>query len=295
MIRGVFGILEGRNTVDGAGVRLYRVFGSPSTVQLTDPFLLLDFFGSADPREYIVGFPWHPHRGIETVTLLYEGKVEHEDSTGNKGVIYPGQVQWMTAGSGIFHQEMPKPLEGVEVAKYNQNPLSVRGLQLWINLPAKKKMTEPTYRNINSIPKETFDFGELSVLSGEYRGLQGPVNVKSDVEPTYFDVNLDGEFKMNVKDGYTVLAFVVDGKAKFSPNSPEVEKGNLVIYDRRGDEIDISGKARFIILSGRPLEEPVAWYGPIVMNTEDEIMEALSDLRKGTFIKNKEVRIEDYY
>ena len=294
MIRGIFGILEGRYTIDGAGVRLYRVFGSPSTVQLTDPFLLLDFFGSQDPKDYIVGFPWHPHRGIETVTLLYEGKVEHEDSLGNKGVIYPGQVQWMTAGSGIFHQEMPKPLEGVEIAKYNQNPLSVRGLQLWINLPAKKKMTEPTYRNIKSLPKERFDFGEISVLAGEYKGLQGPVNVKSDVDFTYFDVNLDGEFRMNVKDGYTVLAFVVDGKARFAPNSPEIGKGNLVIYDRRGDEIVIKGKARFIMLSGRPLEEPVAWYGPIVMNTEDEIIEALQDLRRGTFIRHKEVRIEDY-
>lgn len=294
MIRGIYGILEGKETVDGAGVKLYRVFGGPMTVQFTDPFLLLDFFGSANPKDYIVGFPWHPHRGIETVTLLYEGKVEHEDSEGNKGTLYPGQVQWMTAGSGIFHQEIPKPLEGIEVAKYSQNPLSVKGLQLWINLPSYKKMTEPIYRNIKAIPKEKYDFGEVSVLSGEYKGFEGPVRVKSDVDPMYLDVNLDGEFRLNVKDGYTVLAFVVDGKARFSPNTPEIERGNLVIFDRHGDEIVIKGKARFIILSGKPLDEPVAWYGPIVMNTEDQILEALSDLRKGTFVKHKQVNIEDY-
>ncbi|MBB5254642.1 pirin family protein [Sulfurisphaera ohwakuensis] len=294
MIRGIYGILEGKRTVDGAGVKLYRVFGGPTTVQLTDPFLLLDFFGSANPEDYIVGFPWHPHRGIETVTLLYEGKVEHEDSEGNKGVIYPGQVQWMTAGSGIFHQEMPKPLEGVEIAKYNQNPLSVKGLQLWINLPSYKKMTEPTYRNIKSLPKERFDFGKVSILVGEYKGIEGPIRVKSDVDPLYLDVNLDGEFHLSVKNGYTVLAFVVDGKAKFSPNVPEIDKGNLVIFNREGDEIVVKGKARFIILSGKPLEEPVAWYGPIVMNTEDQILEALADLRRGTFVRHKQVNIEDY-
>ncbi|BFH72805.1 pirin family protein [Sulfurisphaera javensis] len=294
MIRGIYGILKGRETIDGAGVKLYRVFGGSTTVQLTDPFLLLDFFGSVNPEDYIVGFPWHPHRGIETVTLLYEGKVEHEDSEGNKGVIYPGQVQWMTAGSGIFHQEMPKPLEGIEVAKYNQNPLSVKGLQLWINLPSYKKMTEPTYRNIKSLPKERFDFGEITILAGEYKGIEGPVRVKSDVDPMYLDVNLDGEFRLNVKNGYTALAFVVDGKAKFSPNVPEIEKGNLVIFNREGEEIVVKGKARFIILSGKPLEEPVAWYGPIVMNTEDQILEALADLRRGRFIRHKQVNIEDY-
>ncbi|QXJ29156.1 Pirin [Saccharolobus shibatae B12] len=292
MIRGIDGIIKGRNTMDGAGVKLYRVFGGPDTVDLTDPFLLLDFFGSNKVEEYINGFPWHPHRGIETVTLLFEGKVEHQDSLGNKGTIYPGQVQWMTAGSGIFHQEMPKPLEGTEIPKYNQDPFLVRGLQLWINLPSYKKMTQPVYRDVKSIPKEKFDFGEVSVLAGEFAGIEGPVKVKSDVDPAYIHVKLNGDMKLKVKEGYTVLAYVVDGSAKFAPNSPEIGKGNLVIFTREGDEVKISGNASFIVLSGRPLNEPVAWYGPIVMNTEDQIIEAFEDLRKGTFIKHREVVFE---
>nr|WP_230951026.1 pirin family protein [Sulfolobus acidocaldarius] len=136
MKRGVSGLIKGKSTMDGAGVKLYRVFGGMHTVEYTDPFLLLDFFGSSNPSDYLAGFPWHPHRGIETVTLLYKGKVEHQDSEGNKGVIYPGQSQWMTAGSGIFHQEMPRPLEGTEIARYNQKPEDMYGLQLWVNLPS---------------------------------------------------------------------------------------------------------------------------------------------------------------
>ncbi|WP_338598480.1 pirin family protein [Sulfolobus tengchongensis] len=292
MIRGIDGVLKGRDTIDGAGVRLYRVFGGLDTVDLTDPFLLLDFFGSNKVEEYINGFPWHPHRGIETVTLLFEGKVEHQDSLGNKGTIYPGQVQWMTAGSGIFHQEMPKPLDESEIPKYNQDPLLVRGLQLWINLPSYKKMTQPVYRDVKRIPKEKFDFGDVSVLAGEFAGIEGPVKVKSDVDPFYIHVNLNGNMTLKVKQGYTVLAYVVDGKARFAPNSPEIGKGNLVVFTRDGDEIKISGNASFIVLSGRPLNEPVAWYGPIVMNTEDQLIEAFEDLRKGTFIRHKEVLFE---
>lgn len=147
---------------------------------------------------------------------------------------------------------------------------------------------------MKSLPKERFDFGEISVLSGEYKGIEGPVKVKSDVNPTYLSVNLDGEFKLNVKDGYTVLAYVVEGKAKFTPNSPEINSGNLVVYEREGDEIVINGKAKLIILSGKPLNEPIAWYGPIVMNNEKQILEALVDLRRGTFIRHKQVNFEDY-
>ncbi|MEW9492154.1 MAG: pirin family protein [Candidatus Aramenus sulfurataquae] len=291
MIRKVSGVIEGRETRDGAGVKLYRVFGGVPTAYLTDPFLLLDFFGSTDPEDYIMGFPWHPHRGIETVTYLMEGKVEHEDSEGNKGVIYPGDVQWMTAGSGIFHQEMPKPLDDKEVARYFQNPNNNKGLQLWINLPANRKMTTPAYRGVTAkqIPKVEIDQGEVKVVAGEFRGVQGPVNAGLSVDPSYFDVVLkeEGEFVHRVKEKYTVLVYVVEGKAKFDDRTV-VGHGNLVIYGE-GDEVRIKslGNSRLIFLSGRPLGEPIAWYGPIVMNTDDQIREALLDLRRGTFVKDK--------
>ncbi len=279
--------------MDGAGVKLYRVFGGMHTVEYTDPFLLLDFFGSSNPSDYLAGFPWHPHRGIETVTLLYKGKVEHQDSEGNKGVIYPGQSQWMTAGSGIFHQEMPRPLEGTEIARYNQKPEDMYGLQLWVNLPSNMKMSDPVYRDVKQLPKERFDFGEVQILSGKFMGIDGPVRVKSPVDPTYLDVLLDGEVKIPVKNGYTVLVYVVDGKIK-TVNTPYIDSGNLIIFDREGDEVDLSGNGRFILISGRPLNEPVYWYGPIVMNSEEQILEALNDLRNGTFVRKKEPLHEDF-
>ena len=285
MKRQIEGLIKGRYTIDGAGVRLYRVFGGMETVELTDPFLLLDFFGSENKEDYIAGFPWHPHRGIETVTLLYKGKVEHEDSEGNKGVLYPGQSQWMTAGSGIFHQEMPKPLEREEILKYPQNPETVSGLQLWINLPANMKMTDPVYRDVKEIPKERFDFGEVQVLAGNFMGIEGPVRVKSPVDPTYLDIKLDGEVNLKFKNGYTVLLYVVEGKVRPQFSAPIIENGNLVVYSRDGEEITISGRGRVIILSGKPIYEPVVWYGPIVMNTEEQILEALRDLRRGTFVR----------
>lgn len=285
MKRQIEGLIKGRYTIDGAGVRLYRVFGGMETVELTDPFLLLDFFGSENKEDYIAGFPWHPHRGIETVTLLYKGKVEHEDSEGNKGVLYPGQSQWMTAGSGIFHQEMPRPLEKEEILKYPQSPETVSGLQLWINLPANMKMTDPVYRDVKEIPKERFDFGEVQVLAGNFMGIEGPVRVKSPIDPTYLDIKLNGEANLKFKNGYTVLLYVVEGKVRPQSSTTTIENGNLVMYSREGEEITISGKGRVIILSGRPLYEPVVWYGPIVMNTEEQILEALRDLRRGTFVR----------
>jgi redox-sensitive bicupin YhaK (pirin superfamily) len=285
MKRQIEGLIKGRYTIDGAGVRLYRVFGGMETVELTDPFLLLDFFGSENKEDYIAGFPWHPHRGIETVTLLYKGKVEHEDSEGNKGVLYPGQSQWMTAGSGIFHQEMPRPLEEEEILKYPQSPETVSGLQLWINLPANIKMTDPVYRDVKEIPKERFDFGEVQVLAGNFMGIEGPVRVKSPIDPTYLDIKLNGEANLKFKNGYTVLLYVVEGRVRPQFSTPTIENGNLVVYSREGEEITISGKGRVIILSGRPLYEPVVWYGPIVMNTEEQILEALRDLRRGTFVR----------
>lgn len=289
MIRKVSGLIQGKYTYDGAGVKLYRVFGGTSTYHLTDPFLLLDFFGSSNVEDYINGFPWHPHRGIETVTYLLQGKVEHEDSEGNKGVIYPGEAQWMTAGSGIFHQEMPKPLDESDILHTPILTTENKGLQLWINLPANKKMKSPIYRDIRRIPKVKIDKGEVKVLSGEFMGVEGPVNAGIDVDPTYLDIKLEeeGEFRHGVHPKYTVLAFIIEGSIDFPV---KVGEGNLLIFDE-GDEIYIKSKggARLLLLSGKPLREEIAWYGPIVMNTEEQIIEALNDLRRGTFVRDKKV------
>ncbi|AWR98241.1 pirin family protein [Acidianus sulfidivorans JP7] len=294
MIRRVTGLVQGRHTMDGAGVKLYRVFGGTEIAQITDPFLLLDFFGSSNPEDYIMGFPWHPHRGIETVTYVMEGKVEHEDSEGNKGVIYPGDVQWMTAGSGIFHQEMPKPLDEKEILHTRVLNTNNKGLQLWINLPANRKMTTPVYRGLknNQIPREDIEGGYVKIIAGEYNGIPGPVKAGKDVDPTYLHVVLspESQFYHKVKEGYTVLAYVIKGKAKFDQDTPEISEGNLVIFGD-GNEIKVNtnkdSSVEFILLSGKPLKEPIAWYGPIVMNTQQQILEALSDLRKGTFVRNK--------
>jgi redox-sensitive bicupin YhaK (pirin superfamily) len=286
--------------MDGAGVRLYRVFGGMETVGLTDPFLLLDFFGSNDPREYEAGFPWHPHRGIETVTYLMEGKVEHEDSEGNRGVIFPGDLQWMTAGSGIFHQEMPKPI-GEEDRGLLQTVMpntTVKGLQLWINLPANRKMSSPVYRDVRRghAPKVELDGGVVTVIAGKILGVEGPVKAGMTVDPTYADVNLEpeAEVSLKVKNGYNVLVYVLEGRGRFDPNSKtSIPEGNLILFED-GDEVRVSSDkgVRFILLSGRPLNEPVAWYGPIVMNTEEQILEALSDLRRGTFVREKHPLVE---
>ncbi len=287
MIRKVSGLIQGKYTYDGAGVKLYRVFGGTSTYHLTDPFLLLDFFGSSNVEDYINGFPWHPHRGIETVTYLLQGKVEHEDSEGNKGVIYPGEVQWMTAGSGIFHQEMPKPLDERDILHTPILTTENKGLQLWINIPANKKMTPPVYRDVRKFPKVKIDNGEVGILSGKFMGVEGPVNAGKDVDPTYLDVKLEegGEFHHTVHPKYTVIAFIIEGSIDFPV---KVGEGNLLIFDE-GDEVQIRSNkgARLILLSGRPLREEIAWYGPIVMNTEEQIIEALNDLRKGTFVRDK--------
>ncbi|BDC18693.1 pirin family protein [Acidianus sp. HS-5] len=286
MIRKVSGLIQGRYTYDGAGVKLYRVFGGTSTYHLTDPFLLLDFFGSSNVEDYINGFPWHPHRGIETVTYLIQGKVEHEDSEGNKGVIYPGEAQWMTAGSGIFHQEMPKPLDEKDILHTPILTTENKGLQLWINLPASKKMTSPVYRDVRKIPKVKIDKGEIQILSGQFMGVDGVVNAGKDVDPTYLDVKLEeeGEFHHVVHPKYTVLAFIIEGSVDFPV---KVSEGNLLIFDE-GDEVVIKSRkgVRLILLSGKPLREEIAWYGPIVMNTEEQIVEALNDLRRGTFVRD---------
>jgi redox-sensitive bicupin YhaK (pirin superfamily) len=281
------------------------MFGN-SEVPLLDPFLLLDNFGSSDPEDYLAGFPWHPHRGLETVTYMLNGRTAHEDSLGNKGVIGTGDVQWMSAGSGIMHQEMPKRTEG-----------RLSGFQLWVNLPRERKMETPAYRGVDAatIPEVRGDDGRrVKVVAGVYERVEGPVQ-HIPVDPFYFDVSLpvDAEFRYPVKRGYTVFAQVLDGSGWFEPTgargvgdegssgadaepnsshgSTVFAPGTTVLYGD-GDAVRIRAGGegvRFLLVRGRPLREPVAWYGPIVMNTRDEIVEAVSDLRKGSFVRTTKV------
>jgi redox-sensitive bicupin YhaK (pirin superfamily) len=274
-------VLRSKPTIEGAGVHLRRAFGFHE-VPLFDPFLMLDDFGSEDPRDYILGFPWHPHRGIETVTYVLEGEVDHEDSLGNKGGIGPGDVQWMTAGSGIIHQEMPQNYLG-----------RLRGLQLWVNLPAAHKMMDPRYRDVRQadIPVVSPAPGvTVKVVCGSIGGARGPVR-DLIVEPEYLDVQLEpgSVFVHPTGSGHRVLAYVLEGQGTFAPGTPRpVGRGELALYGDGGEVRVESGGAgaRFLFLAGQPLQEPVAWYGPIVMNTEAELDIAFREYRGGTFIKH---------
>jgi redox-sensitive bicupin YhaK (pirin superfamily) len=281
-IRKVKLTLKSRPTMEGAGVRLKRAFGYADSS--LDPFLLLDDFHSDNPNDYTAGFPWHPHRGIETITYMLHGKIEHGDSLGNGGVIEAGDVQWMTAGSGIIHQEMPK--------KDNKDSL-LWGFQLWANLPASHKMMDPRYREIkkNQIPQiEVGKDVKVKIISGEINGTKGPVQ---DIitEPEYLDiqVNANSEFRHPIKKGNNVFAYVIEGEAYFDESSETmVGAENLVIY-QDGDEVLIrtaNNHVRFLLISGKPLNEPVAWRGPIVMNTDEELMLAFQEYSNGNFIKH---------
>ncbi len=280
-IRKINRISKSVPAIEGAGVRLKRAFGHDD-VPLLDPFLLLDDFHSDDPDDYIQGFPWHPHRGIETITYVLYGDVKHGDSMGNKGDITSGDVQWMTAGSGIVHQEMPKGTsEGL-----------MWGFQLWANLPASQKMINPRYRDVtkDTIPEITLDNGvKVKIIAGEVIGTKGPVR-DIVIDPEYLDVTVPPEtsFSHDTKKGHTVFAYSVDGYAYFdSQKGKLVDKENLVIYED-GDSVHITTvdePVRFLLISGKPLKEPVAWYGPIVMNTQEELKKAFDEYRSGTFIK----------
>ncbi len=292
--------LQGHETRDGAGVRLRRIFGGTNTYVDTDPFLLLDNFGSNKVEEYISGFPWHPHRGIETVTYLLEGKVEHEDSEGNRGTIYPNDLQWMTAGSGIFHQEMPKPIDTKdpkEMLKSLGMNTSVVGFQLWVNIPAAEKMRSPTYRGIKGSTTPVVDTpegGKVKVISGKYDKVVGAFEGGGTVGPTYLDVKIpeNTTFTFSTHDGYTAMAYLLSGSVtvKSAGNDLPLEQGQATIFSRGGDIIDLTAGesgSRFIILSGKPLNEHIEWYGPIVMNTYDQVQEAMRDLRSNKFVRDK--------
>lgn len=274
-------IFRAKPTIEGAGVHLKRVFGHAEAPTF-DPFLLLDDFHSDNPKDYTAGFPWHPHRGIETVTYMIHGFVEHGDSLGNSGTIRPGDMQWMTAGSGIIHQEMPKGDNGL-----------MWGLQLWVNLPSSHKMMQPRYREIKAenIPDYQWDNEtSVKVICGRYKGLEGPVR---DIiqDPEYLDISVppDETFRHSVNPGHTLFAYVLEGAGIFEPDSEaRISAEHLALFSD-GDTATIKATEkglRFLLVSGQPIGEPVAWYGPIVMNTEDELKLALEEYRNGTFIKN---------
>jgi quercetin 2,3-dioxygenase len=298
-IRPVKRIIESKPTIEGAGVRLRRAFGFGDTGEF-DPFLLLDDFRNDRPEDYRAGFPWHPHRGIETITYVLAGSVDHGDSLGNRGKLGAGDVQWMTAGSGILHQEMP---QGDAKGR-------MHGFQLWANLPSSLKMTAPRYQDIKAaeIPEIVDDDGtRVRVVCGDFWGRRGPVEGVA-ADPRYLDVSVPpGRRKtLPVETGRHAFAYVFEGSGTFSSASQPfgvlTEKtvdgnealirertGNrsLVLFDR-GDEITVQAGEegiRFLLVSGKPIEEPVAWYGPIVMNTQAELERAFAELKDGTFIK----------
>jgi hypothetical protein len=303
-LRPVKRLVTSKPTLEGAGVHLRRAFGFGNTSDF-DPFLLLDDFRNDIPDDYLAGFPWHPHRGIETITYVLAGSVEHGDSMGNRGVIAAGDVQWMTAGSGIIHQEMPK---GDATGR-------MHGFQLWANLPAALKMTPPRYQEIKAadIPVVTDDDGTaVRVVCGSFWGRSGPVSgVASD--PTYLDISIaPGKSKtLAVETDRHAFAYVFAGSGKFCNASeplsvptesvkwldiappPAAENRSLVVFDR-GDELAVHAGEdgiRFLLVTGKPLVEPVAWYGPIVMNTQEQLREAFAELEEGTFLKARDAGI----
>lgn len=277
-VRSIKMTMTSKPTMEGAGVHLKRVFGF-SNEELFDPFLLLDDFRSDTPAHYLKGFPWHPHRGIETITYVLKGDVEHGDSLGNKGVISSGDVQWMTAGSGIIHQEMPK----------GDKAGAMYGFQLWANLPAKDKMRHPRYRDIaaDQIPEIKLDDGvKVKVIAGTVKGTKGPVT-DIIIDPEYLDCTVPAGITFNhaTTADYTALIYVIGGNGIVEGTT--VSNGTLVLFNE-GEVLSVTaGKAdlRFLLLSGKPLKEPIAWQGPIVMNTQAELDLAFREFHEGTFCK----------
>ncbi len=282
-------IIDPQYVIEGAGVLLRRAFG-PNRTNLFDPFLLFDHFAFNDPLEGpIRGFPTHPHRGIETVTYILEGNVRHRDSLGNTGIIGPGDVQWMTSGRGILHEEMPR--RGPSGAIY--------GFQLWVNLPAAQKMSEPRYQEVtaNSIPAVDVEGAHVRLVAGEYAGVQGPVT-EIAAQPLYMDVTLEpgAEFALPVPAGHFTLAYAFEGEGLFGldeeGNGEFVQAVRMLVFED-GDSLRAQASAgssvRFMLIAGAPFKEPIFPYGPFVMNTAEEIQQALYELRNGTFVQNSAI------
>ena len=265
-------IVEGVKTTDGAGVNLTRIIGSPE-LNMLDPFLLLDEFGSDNPDDYIAGFPPHPHRGFETITYMLNGKWQHRDSAGNEGKLGEGSVQWMTAGRGIVHSEMPIQTDGL-----------ARGFQLWLNLPKEKKMIEPAYQDIHAeqVPIVKEVFGTVKVISGDYNGAIGPGKSHSPVLILDIQLKEASEIIIPVDDGWNAFGFIYEGNVK---SGKSLSKGQLAVYNTEGN-IHFktnSTQASIYLVAGKPLNEPVARGGPFVMNTRDEILKAFEDYQNGNF------------
>jgi redox-sensitive bicupin YhaK (pirin superfamily) len=299
-IRPVKRLIKSKPTIEGAGVHLRRAFGFGNTGDF-DPFLLLDDFRNDIPEDYLAGFPWHPHRGIETITYVLAGNVDHGDSMGNRGTISAGDVQWMTAGRGIIHQEMPK----------GDSAGRMHGFQLWANLPAALKMTAPRYQEIQSagIPEVIDNDGTRArIICGSFWGSKGPVDGIA-ADPVYLDVSVPPRQrkKLPVETKSHAFAYVFAGSGKFCNASEplavptegvgwadtslakEADDRSLILFDR-GDEVVVEAGEegiRFLLISGKPLQEPVAWYGPIVMNSQEQLQQAYQELREGTFLKEK--------
>ena len=280
--RKVVRIIEPQTVMEGAGVRLKRSIAT-QTLDYLDPFLLFDHFGSNNPDDYIAGFPMHPHRGIETVTYILSGTVNHRDSLGNAGSIGAGDIQWMTAGGGIMHEEMPQ-----------EEPGGLDGFQLWVNLPAKLKMIQPRYQDVVSarIPEfQRHDGGTIRVIAGTIEGVAGAVS-EIAADPIYLDVSVPAysSFTQAIERGHTAFAYVFEGRGAFGldgeGNERSVSHPTLVVLGD-GDHVEMRTEdqsVRFLLVSGKPLHEPIARYGPFVMNTAEEIQQALRDLRNGTFV-----------
>jgi quercetin 2,3-dioxygenase len=276
-------VFNSQPTIEGAGVYLKRAYGF-SQIPLFDPFLLLDDFRSNNPADYLKGFPWHPHRGIETITYMLEGKVEHKDSMGNLGVITAGGVQWMTAGSGIIHQEMP-------VGNHHG---AMGGFQLWANLPASQKMNPPRYQDITSgeIPKLQLENGvDISIISGKIGQTEGAIKDIA-IDPQYLDITIPSgiSYTHQLTNGYTAFAYIIEGKGVFCQDDKPYANETLILFGD-GDTVTVTTEnksVRFLLVSGKPLNEPIAWHGPIVMNTQDELSRAFEEFQNGTFLKQSQ-------
>jgi len=271
-------IVKAIQTSDGAGVKLKRSMGIPE-LDFIDPFLMFDEFGSENKDDYIAGFPDHPHRGIETVTYMLNGKFRHEDSTGNKGDLGPGSVQWMTAAGGIIHSEMPIMKEG-----------KLHGFQLWVNMPAKLKMGKPSYQNIE--PKEIPEFKDqekkIKIIAGKYQDKIGPVKGIS-VDPIYIDVELEKDkiFNFIIPSSHNAFVYLVNGEIKIGNKKHEQLKNSNLICLQNGDDLSVfaNKKSKFLVIAGKPIGEPIARGGPFVMNTKEEILKAVQDYHSGNFVQ----------
>lgn len=272
-VRPIKHIIQGVKTTDGAGVSLTRIIGGPK-LDMLDPFLLLDEFGSNNPNDYIAGFPPHPHRGFETITYMLNGKWQHQDSDGNEGLLGDGSVQWMTAGRGVIHSEMPIQTDGL-----------ARGFQLWLNLPKEKKMIEPAYQNIEAkkVPILKNESGTVKVISGKYSGINGPGKPHTPVLILDIRLTQNSEMSIPVDEGWNVFSFIYEGEVT---SGNDLSKGQLVVFEKAGNVHFKTNKTKawIYLAAGKPLNEPVARGGPFVMNTRGEVLKAFEDYQKGKFV-----------